>query len=491
MKSYLICIKHNDGFENVIEVEPMEQQSFGHLPGDAKQPKGRWNVQMPVSNTWQWAKLGHYYEAGMGIYVFRDTGQPGDLVFRLEQFSDPPPLASSNTAAFSGFGASNATWTVLANESQLAEIKQMIGEMQAEINDIYRQMMLDVVGCFDPTPISDTIGATMAFSKGEMINGCLSLVSIVPYIGDVLGKSIKGTRLATRLANVRIRFKTLIEVLEKLKQRMKTAAKEAAEKLLENTRKKLVGRMNAVRKTITKQITEVAARAGLKPEHLNNWRVFCTQCEPPKLAILRNRNPASMKWEGLPGYIPKPTDVKLKTAKTGPHAGLVVYPKAPLSAGDIKDIQKLKDKGYKFESDTPGALLLSPKGEKIHGDMDKMGIYNVNTLDSGRTHASSWKGTRHNDAIEMQNDINKRVYENIKNDQHGGQDFFYGKFMDSDKAVADGYDEVAQIWSMGRHPDPDEMFTIIHPNGDVGTVDLKGLEKIYSQYGIQNPYNLK
>ena len=129
--------------------------------------------------------------------------------------------------------------------------------------------------------------------------------------------------------------------------------------------------------------------------------------------------------------------------------------------------------------------MINPKGQKVHGDVDKMGVYNIET--NGKTKkAQAWKGDRHNDAVDMQNHINKDIYEVIKNDQHGGQDFFYG--LDMNGKPMTKYDDVAQIWSMGRHFEPDETFTIIQPDGVVKNVDFEGLNRVYAQFGIKSPY---
>ena len=483
MGEYLISVDHDAGFESIIVIEP--------LPGFMKKTLGRWHVENPISKTWRWAKIGEYVDNGAGQFEFQDTA--GTPVFRLMRYTEPPTFGQTGVSGFNLKSAwADGKWTVLANENQLAEVRRQVRELEEEINSIYRQTMIDVIGCFDPTPISDTIGAAMAFREGQIIAGGLSLISIVPYLGDLIGKTAKGAKLLARLNRAREKFKILREVLEKLQKRMGAAKKAAKEKLIEHTRKRLQANMDAMRKVITRNMEEVANAAGLTPRQLANWRIFASQCEPPKLVILRNRNIDAIKYEGLPNYHPKPTDISLKCGKKGKNSGLVVYPeKLPMTAKEAKNIAKLKEKGYKFVPDEkPGSLLVGPQGQKFHSDVDKMGIYDINKLQSGKDYGTAWKGTRHNDAPEMQNEINDRVYEGIKNDQHGGQDFFYGKTMDG-KGEFSKYDDVSQKWEMGLKPDPDEKFTIIHPDGSCGTASLDELDRIYSQYGIQNPYKLK
>lgn len=48
----------------------------------------------------------------------------------------------------------------------------------------------DVVGIFDPTGAVDAINAISYFKQGDTLFGIMSLISAVPYIGDVVGKPI-------------------------------------------------------------------------------------------------------------------------------------------------------------------------------------------------------------------------------------------------------------------------------------------------------------
>jgi hypothetical protein len=52
------------------------------------------------------------------------------------------------------------------------------------------QTGLDVGGIFDPTGIADTVNAVIYFSRGEVLFGMLSLVAIVPYVGDAVAKPV-------------------------------------------------------------------------------------------------------------------------------------------------------------------------------------------------------------------------------------------------------------------------------------------------------------
>ena len=51
---------------------------------------------------------------------------------------------------------------------------------------------MDFLGIVDPTPITDSINAISYFTQGDTLFGILSLVSAIPYFGDVVGKSVLG-----------------------------------------------------------------------------------------------------------------------------------------------------------------------------------------------------------------------------------------------------------------------------------------------------------
>jgi len=48
--------------------------------------------------------------------------------------------------------------------------------------------VLDVVGIVDPTGAADAINAVSYFRQGDMLYGMLSLISVVPYVGDLVAK---------------------------------------------------------------------------------------------------------------------------------------------------------------------------------------------------------------------------------------------------------------------------------------------------------------
>jgi len=52
--------------------------------------------------------------------------------------------------------------------------------------------LLDVVGIVDPTGAADAINAVSYFRQGDMLYGMLSLISVIPYVGDLVAKPFIG-----------------------------------------------------------------------------------------------------------------------------------------------------------------------------------------------------------------------------------------------------------------------------------------------------------
>jgi hypothetical protein len=85
-----------------------------------------------------------------------------------------------------------------------------LGKLNAELEEAMLDAAIDVAGIVDPTPISDSVGAARALSRGDYIGAGLSLVSMVPYIGDALGKTAKGARTMARITKLQARITKLL-----------------------------------------------------------------------------------------------------------------------------------------------------------------------------------------------------------------------------------------------------------------------------------------
>ena len=69
------------------------------------------------------------------------------------------------------------------------------------------QIVIDIVGCYDPTPVFDSINAAIYASRGKWDDAGISLLGIVPYVGDAgkVGKYAVKTRAFFKSTNKKAR----------------------------------------------------------------------------------------------------------------------------------------------------------------------------------------------------------------------------------------------------------------------------------------------
>ncbi|MDQ3684471.1 MAG: hypothetical protein M3430_02555 [Acidobacteriota bacterium] len=114
--------------------------------------------------------------------------------------------------------------------SKLAAAEKRLASLNKELELELAQSALDIAGIVDPTPISDVLGAALSLYRGDLIGAGLSLISVVPYAGDALGKTAKGARAAKRVNGLRKRIVAAIAEIENLKSVAKKAPPEVVEK---------------------------------------------------------------------------------------------------------------------------------------------------------------------------------------------------------------------------------------------------------------------
>lgn len=93
------------------------------------------------------------------------------------------------------------------------EVARKLDELKADTDAAARELRLDMAqaaldaaGLVDPTPISDACGAVLSAARGDWFGAGMSLVSMLPYAGDAIGKTAKGAKLATKIAAQRKRI---------------------------------------------------------------------------------------------------------------------------------------------------------------------------------------------------------------------------------------------------------------------------------------------
>ncbi len=395
-------------------------------------------------------------------------------------------------------GAPRGEWEIVAKPEDMAFVRAELTKLHQEIETEYRDAAIDLIGIADPTPLSDLYGAARSIQKSDYVGAALSLVSVLPYLGDLVGKSAKGLKVAKKLSDLYARLKRVMHILQILEEkaaRARKAAREAlerAEALRRKAQREAAEAERRIRRafieTVQRRCRQVAHAAGWRADDLARACEWCKFSVPPKLVVARKRNPTALKFDGVAGYTPKPPEIKsLKSAKSGPHEGLYVRPdldEIERTMGkrkrlDMEDeLWDLEQKGFKFG---PDGVLKDKAGNKVFSDIDFMSIDNV---PPGRT-ATAWGGRlAENDDPFYVAWINDLFFQGRKNKQHGNQNRFTKKVSDAAQDIN---------LKPGRMPDADELraadaFLVIGPDGVPRNVSWAELKRIYAEYGIQNPY---
>lgn len=113
------------------------------------------------------------------------------------------------------------------------ELRQLVKSKEWE----YAKAAVDAAGVVDPTPISDGIGLVMSLAEGDIIGAELSALSMVPYLGDAVGKTAKGARAIRKLATITQAIGKTTKKLDGLKSKVR---KEAA-KRVRKARREAIG----------------------------------------------------------------------------------------------------------------------------------------------------------------------------------------------------------------------------------------------------------
>lgn len=91
-------------------------------------------------------------------------------------------------------------------KSQLDELRTDTQDAARELKLDEMQSALDLAGMADPTPVCDAASALISVARGDWFGAGMSLVSMIPYAGDAIGKTAKGARLLKRLAKLKSRI---------------------------------------------------------------------------------------------------------------------------------------------------------------------------------------------------------------------------------------------------------------------------------------------
>jgi hypothetical protein len=81
---------------------------------------------------------------------------------------------------------------IIITETQFRFIQEKYSENDQLLNEAWWNTIGDVVGIFDPTGIVDLVNGLDYIRQGDYFFGFLSMIAIIPYVGDVIAKPIMG-----------------------------------------------------------------------------------------------------------------------------------------------------------------------------------------------------------------------------------------------------------------------------------------------------------
>lgn len=119
-----------------------------------------------------------------------------------------------------------------ASSRDLISAERELAQLNHELAQELALAAIDLAGIVDPTPISDAIGLSISLARGDLLGAGLSLISIIPYAGDALGKSLKGSRAAKKIAKLRERILAIEQKIHHLR-RLPGGSGARAERTLE------------------------------------------------------------------------------------------------------------------------------------------------------------------------------------------------------------------------------------------------------------------
>jgi len=91
-------------------------------------------------------------------------------------------------------------------QDQLAKLEGDTAKAGAELEKALLDSAIDLAGIVDPTPISDAIGFARSAASGDWTGAGLSLISMLPYAGDVIAKPLKGLKVGKKILALKKRI---------------------------------------------------------------------------------------------------------------------------------------------------------------------------------------------------------------------------------------------------------------------------------------------
>ena len=241
------------------------------------------------------------------------------------------------------------------------------------------------------------------------------------------------------------------------------------------------------------EMKEKAALAGMEPRELEGLVSHCKKTG--RRVVVRFTNVKGLNWHGMEKYLPKPLSVKLKTAKSGDFAGLVVKPDpakrggAAIEQWELDNMAELEKNGFKFDEQT--GVLMDKDGNKFYGDYDLQSVQRevIDAETGEKIHLNELTNPEDTDVVgEINSDMRfgEQLDPKQKPVQHGAEADNFVKVDDKGKIIEGEYghqfraseEEIMnKNAKLGRQYGNDEQYLVVNVEGKVDV--LKNPEELY------------
>ena len=101
----------------------------------------------------------------------------------------------------------------------IATAQDYLVALKEELDLDMLQAGLDIAGTLEPTPFADLTNAGISIGRGNYVEAGLSLLSVIPYLGDAVAKTAKGAKAAKKIAETKEKVAQVTNHIARLKKK--------------------------------------------------------------------------------------------------------------------------------------------------------------------------------------------------------------------------------------------------------------------------------
>jgi hypothetical protein len=118
-----------------------------------------------------------------------------------------------------------------ATDVKIRKLEDELGRANAELKMELLQSGVEAAGLVDPVPLIDLVGTRISMHRGDFIGAGASLISMIPGVGDAVGKSIRTAKLSKNMNLLRKVIAQLTDQINATKRSSEVASAAARAKL--------------------------------------------------------------------------------------------------------------------------------------------------------------------------------------------------------------------------------------------------------------------